>query len=173
MAQRAGRLVCPRCGANNFDTVAACRKCGAPLSGAVSAGVSAPPMAPPVVPRATSGYERPSSPSTGVAFVSAVPTGDPAVARRAALALALTIPWLGLPIGWAFMMVEDSRRQAIGRLCAVWSMIALVFHLLLMFVLVQPMISMAQQLLLPMATQMMKGREASGGGDPTIGLPSR
>ena len=47
------------------------------------------------------------------------------------------MPWLGLPVGWVFMMIEDHRKQAIGRLCANWSMIALVFHLLLMFVAMQ------------------------------------
>lgn len=59
--------------------------------------------------------------------------GDPGVARRAAIALALTLPFIGLPVGWVFMMIEDERKQAIGRVCAVWSCISLVLQLMLMF----------------------------------------
>src|SRR5579871_4368828 len=133
MAQRAGRLTCPRCGANNFDTVTACWKCGTALGTGASAAPSAAPV--PSVPMAAP-VERVSPPPAtyaAPAYVPAAATGDPGVARRAAIALALTIPWIGLPVGWVFMMIEDSRKQAIGRVCAVWSMIGLVLHLLLMY----------------------------------------
>jgi hypothetical protein len=43
------------------------------------------------------------------------------------------LPFIGLPVGWIFMMIEDERRQAIGRICAVWSLVSLVLQLLLMF----------------------------------------
>lgn len=119
MAQRTGRVSCSRCGANNFDTVTACWKCGAALGGA-SANM-------PVMPVAASMPEERSAP----VFISTAPSGNPALAKRAAIALALTIPFLGLPIGWAFMMIEDSRRQAIGRFCVNWSLLGLVLHLFL------------------------------------------
>ena len=123
-ASRSGRIACPRCGANNFESVSACWKCSAPLTAA-----SPVPSAP-----ASGGYvgsERAAVPSAP--FTAPAPSGDSGVAARAAIALALTFPWIGLPVGWVFMMIEDRRKQAIGRICAVWSMIALVFHLLLMF----------------------------------------
>jgi hypothetical protein len=75
------------------------------------------------------------------------PTGDPGTAQRAAIWLALTIPWVGLPVGWVFMMIEDSRKQAIGRTCVFWSCIALVFHLLLMFALTETTMSLLARVL--------------------------
>jgi hypothetical protein len=128
MAQRAGRLTCPRCGANNFDTVTVCWKCGAALH--AGAGAAMAPMASGMPPQA---MERAPMPSPSV-YAPAAASGDPAVAKRAAIALALVFPWIGLPVGWVFMMIEDHRRQTVGRVCAVWSTIALVFHLLLLFV---------------------------------------
>lgn len=119
MAQRTGRVSCSRCGANNFDTVTACWKCGAAL-GTANAPVPMMPVA------ASMPGERPAP-----VVVQAGPSGNPALAKRAAIALALTIPFLGLPIGWAFMMIEDSRRQAIGRFCVNWSLLGLVLHLFL------------------------------------------
>jgi hypothetical protein len=119
MAQRTGRVSCSRCGANNFDTVTACWKCGTALGAA--------PVSMPVMPPAASmSGERPAP-----VYMPTTPSGNPALAKRAAIALALTIPFLGLPIGWAFMMIEDSRRQAIGRFCVNWSLIGLVLHLFL------------------------------------------
>ncbi len=120
MTQSPGRIACPRCGANNFDNVAACWKCQAALGGA---GVPAR--------HATAPTER--SVVFPTVSTPAVATGDPGVARRAAIALALMLPFIGLPVGWIFMMIEDERRQAIGRICAVWSLVSLVLQLLLMF----------------------------------------
>ena len=169
MAQTSGRLTCPRCGANNFETVSACWKCSAPLhgGGGASAGSSAAASA-----SAGGGYgaERGVG-SAPVAYMSppVVSTGDSGVATRAAIALALTFPWIGLPVGWVFMMIEDRRKQAIGRVCAVWSMIALVFHLLFTFVLIQSAMSQ----ILPILVGVMKARSESGGGSgvPNINLP--
>ena len=91
--------------------------------------------------------------------------GDPGMARRAAVLLALTIPWIGLPIGWTFMMMEDRKRQAIGRYCANWSMIALVFHLLLSFVFVQSL-----QAYLPLVMGILS-KSAQPGPPKESGLP--
>ncbi len=79
-------------------------------------------------------------------------TGDPAVARRAAIALALTIPFIGLPVGWVFMMIEDRNKQAIGRVCAVWSMVGLVLHLFLTYFMVQGTVRAMSSFLLPVLT---------------------
>ncbi|HZP83179.1 MAG TPA: hypothetical protein VFB21_16170 [Chthonomonadaceae bacterium] len=157
MAQRAGRVTCPRCGANNFDNVAVCWKCSAPLQAAGGhSGYAAPPA-----------MERPYA--APAAYAPMMPDGDPAVAKRAAIALALVFPWLGLPIGWAFMMVEDRRKQAIGRFCAVWSAVALFFHFLLMYALTASAISMLRQVL-PSVSGAMRGAGQGGGGGLGGGL---
>ena len=102
-----GRVSCTRCGANNFDTVTACWKCGESLG----AGHSAAP-----------GYA--GAPSQGA---SAADAGTPG---RAALWLGLLFPYFGLPIGLAFMMCDDRRRQEVGRICILWSGISMVAHVL-------------------------------------------
>ena len=154
MAQRAGRLTCPRCGANNFETVTACWKCGAPLGGTAGA--------PPQTGFAPAYAAEPARPPA-VGYVSGAYAGDPGVARRAAIALALTLPWIGLPVGWVFMMIEDSRRQAIGRLCAVWSLIGLCFHMLLMVAAAGALEKMLITLL-PAVEAAARNRNGAGGG---------
>ncbi len=171
MAQSSGRLTCPRCGANNFETVSACWKCSAPLGGAGGASASSSASAAAAFSGSPGmGAERVSG-SAGPAVFMTPPvaaTGDSGVATRAAIALALTFPWIGLPVGWCFMMIEDRRKQAIGRICAVWSMIALVFHLLFTFVLLQSVMSQ----ILPILTGVMKARSESGGsGVPNLNIP--
>src|SRR5262245_27007253 len=123
MAQRAGRISCPRCGANNFDTVSVCWKCSAPL-GAGSA--VAPPVAPtrattvptpgpamPVPPQPAVESPFPAAPADGFAYpaapammVGAAPLGNPTAANRAAMWLGLLFPYFGLPVGLAFMMCD-------------------------------------------------------------------
>ena len=155
MAQRTGRVSCSRCGANNFDTVTACWKCGAALG---TANANLPMM--PVM--ASMPGERPAP-----VLLPAAPSGNPALAKRAAILLALTIPFLGLPIGWAFMMIEDSRRQAIGRFCVNWSLLGLVLHLFLTFLGMQALGRMVLPLLTGIATGMQNKQNSS----PDSGLP--
>ena len=165
MMQRTGRLTCPRCGANNFETVTACWKCGT----ALNAGVSSPVAAAPLSQGAYPGAERAPAPPMTTANNAPYPlapvssAGDSGVATRAAIALALTLPWIGLPVGWVFMMIEDRRRQAIGRICAVWSMIGLVLHLLLLI----PAASAVGAILMK---AVMSGA-MRGGGNGGVNLP--
>jgi hypothetical protein len=95
-----------------------------------------------------------------------LPGGDSGVAKRAALLLGLTIPFVGLPVGWVFMMIEDRNKQAIGRWCAMWSMIGLVLHLFVTWFMIQQSMSMV----LPLLGAVSKGlsRPSPGGLD---GLP--
>lgn len=102
-----GRVSCTRCGANNFDTVTACWKCGAAL-GAGSTAASAVAGAP----------------------VQISASGDSGATGRAALWLGLLFPYFGLPIGLAFMMCDDRRRQEVGRVCITWSAISMAAHVL-------------------------------------------
>lgn len=155
MAQRTGRVSCSRCGANNFETVTACWKCGATLGGA-SVNMSAAPVA-------VSVLEQRHAP----VFMPATPSGNPALAKRAAIALALTIPFLGLPIGWAFMMIEDSRRQAIGRFCVNWSLLGLVLHLFLFYLGMQATVQLALKFL-PAIAGGMQSNSRNSSPDPAL-----
>ena len=145
MTQSGGRITCPRCGTNNFNTVTACWKCGTAL-----AATPLPSSAPPInAPRSEySAYVPPSLPISG----------DPAVAKRAAFWLAVVFPWFGLPIGWAFMMIEDHKRQAIGKFCVMWSIVALIFHCLFVFASIQVAVSR----LLPYVLQNALPQKSSG-----------
>ncbi len=171
MAQPTGRLTCPRCGANNFDTVSVCWKCAAPLAAAPSMQpirMDSPAQPPIAIERPVSAYApAPIYPPASPPYMPGVGSGDPGVARRAAILLALTLPWIGLPVGWVFMMIEDSRKQAVGRVCAAWSMIALVFHLLLMFVAAQSLGGMLKMALDVVAKSAAQGSSRdSGSGAP-------
>lgn len=114
MTQRTGRIACPRCGANNFDTVTVCWKCGAPLAGPSPAAASPPP--------------------TPTGYVQAVRSvsGSTGVSERAAVWLGLLMPYFGLPVGLVFMMLDDDRKQQLGRICVLWSCLSLVLHLAFM-----------------------------------------
>lgn len=163
-----GRIVCARCGSNNFDTVTACWKCGAPIS----AGSQ---------PTAGYGQQNPGgyvpTPNPPPSFVDGMTSravgvgmavGDAAKSNRAAFWLGMLFPYLGLPIGLAFMMCDDRRRQEVGRLCIMWSILSGVVHCLLMFVSllgIRPYISAL--------TGALKsgglGKSLGGGGDTGLG----
>jgi len=158
MAQRAGRITCPRCGANNFDTVSVCWKCQLPLQTAAGASAYGAPQ------MLQQGQERAMPPAA--AQVPTPSTGDFGVARRAAIWFALTLPFISLPVGWTFMMIEDHRRQAIGRICVVWSCISLIFQLLLGFIMMQSVVPYLQAIV-GTATKMLPqspGRDIGGNG---------
>lgn len=174
MAQSAGRISCPRCGANNFNTVTACWKCGTALSSGASQQslASAVPVQPPgtasgrmPVGTVSYGQEAPVS----YAPSAPLPDGDPGVAKRAAIALGLTIPFLGLPIGWTFMMIEDRRKQSIGRICATWSLIGLLIQLVGMYVLAQQSVPIMMRLLGPALDSAARRSGGGSGGDGGLG----
>ena len=165
MASADGRIACPKCGANNFDTVTVCWKCNATLgsgSPALQMGASVLPtqtMNPVVASQypAASQYPvpNPQFPNQAPTYVAnaqrlpanleyvppqysvpqaayGVPTdGDAKMTKRAAIWLALTLPFIGLPVGWAFMMIQNRQRQEVGKLCVIWSLVALFAHVLL------------------------------------------
>ncbi len=104
--------------------------------------------------------------SPAPAYMPAPASGDFGVARRAAIWFALTLPFISLPVGWTFMMIEDHRRQAIGRICVVWSCIALIFHLLLGFIAMQSVVPYLQAVV-GTATKMIpqsQGSDLKGSG---------
>ena len=117
------------------------------------------------------GAERAAGAAGPAVFMTppAVFTGDSGVATRAAIALALTFPWIGLPVGWCFMMIEDRRKQAIGRICAVWSMIGLVLHLVFIVMAIPAAIAMIANAL--SLSSALKGQGGGNGGVPNLNIP--
>ncbi len=153
-AGTSGRWTCAKCGANNFDTVTACWKCNTTKH----AGSSSPQYAP-------SMGERPMqyAPAAPVMSPSIALQGDPGTAKRAALLLAFTLPFIGLPVGWVFMMMEDYRRQAIGRFCVLWSCVALLVHFFVGIFMLQVTAPVALRFLAPMLKQMQtQGKQGQG-----------
>ncbi len=141
MATTSGRRTCAQCGANNFDTVTACWKCGAPLHGGATAArpPGGAPGAPPIAPPQGS-YASPG-------------------AIRAAVWLGLLLPYIGLPVGLIFLMLDDERRAEVGRACVLWSCISLVLHLMVMAV-----IGIGTRELLFALLQGVRGAATRGGG---------
>ncbi len=104
-----GRVICARCGANNFETQAACWKCAAPLA----AGRKAP--GPDDAAPVSSGH----SPAASV---------DPSVAHWVGVIGGLVIPFAMLPVGLAFLMWDDRRKVEVGRTATIASLVGTLLH---------------------------------------------
>lgn len=118
MSASPDRVLCPRCGVNNFATQAACWKCGASLS-AIPAAATA----------------RPASPSpAGASLPDRAPaqTVDPALANWSAGALAFLFPFVAVPVGLVFLMLDDRRKAQLGKITLVWGTIFSILHFLVM-----------------------------------------
>jgi len=98
-----------------------------------------------------------------------VQEGDPRAAQRAAVWLGLSLPYFGYPIGWAFIMMENHKRQAIGRACILWSTIGLIAHFVLMIFASAALTPMMIKLL--SAAMSSQGGGSGGGGGGGVGLP--
>ena len=190
MATNGGRIPCPKCGANNFDTVSACWKCSASLvSGGSSLPISqqtfptqpvyasqTPPIYPTQVPQV---YANAAPPMLNqernpvyqpMAQQSYRPDdGDPKMAKRAALLLAWTLPFFGLPIGWTLMMIQNRQRQEIGRFCATWSLVAFLVHTILFGILAAGSTPLLMKILVPILEAQSKGSSGGSGATPNIG----
>lgn len=105
------RIVCSRCGSNNFSTQASCWKCGGALSQATvpAPATTAAPVAPP---------------NGSTAFVAAV-------------ALGLLFPLVAVPVGIVFLMLDDPRKSAIGRWNIAWGVAGTILHTIATGVLIQ------------------------------------
>ncbi len=153
-----GRVVCPRCGANNFDTQAACWKCGASLSTAASASAGPAPVAPPNMggptaapssaslrsaPGSASPASLPVSPMAAASYRPA--TMDPAVAIWSAIALGILFPYFAVPAGIVFLMLDDRRKAEVGRVTLVWGIIGSVLNALVTYWMIQGAIAQVRQ----------------------------
>jgi len=122
----------------------------------------------PIGPSGQYGYTPERIPSQTA--ISATQTaGDPDVANRAAVWLAITLPFIGLPAGWLFMMVEDQRKQRVGRICVMWSLAALVFHLVFTVIFIKAATAGLVNTLVPIMNSMSQRQQ--GGAGPGGGLP--
>lgn len=127
MPEGSGRRVCSRCGSNNFETQAACWKCGAALD---------------AVPPALTGT---SSPAVSPTFPAPSST-----ALVASILLGLLLPVVAFPVGLIFLMLDDPRKAQIGRWNLAWSVAGTLLHLvatlLLARVVLLPFTGMVQTL---------------------------
>lgn len=125
----ADRVRCAYCGGNNFPTSPTCWQCGRPLrplSVNASAGTAPSPAAPagplPAGSLPPVSWSPSASPLTDV---------DSRLAPKAAAALGLMFPWAGLPIGIAFLMLDDARKAKLGWIAIGWSIGGTILNVLL------------------------------------------
>lgn len=154
MSTAAGRVICPRCGENNFSTQANCWKCQSPLGAGIPA--TTPYAVMPRIPQPASGnvVAVPSPVGTAQRFV------DPAVAFWSAIALAFLFPAVAVPVGIIFLMLDDRRKIEIGKITLIWG---LVFSLLqtIFFVWVYSEAVHQLKALIPMAGQLSNGGQGA------------
>jgi hypothetical protein len=115
------RVVCPHCGANNFDTQAACWKCGVPLTAApgVAAAQPRPPSPPGVAPASLPPLRHDAPPE---------PRPDPSVAIVSAVVLAVLFPYVAVCVGLVFLMLDDRRKADIGRVILILGLVLTVIQ---------------------------------------------
>lgn len=133
-ASASARIICNGCGANNFETQAACWKCGKVLS-AVSGAPSAAPRAADVAPIPNPQSLIPSS------------TVDPVVAQWTAILGGLLVPLVMLPVGLAFLMWDDRRKVEVGRTATIASLVGTLFHAVFTYFAVAGTVGVAMKLL--------------------------
>ena len=113
----ADRVRCLYCGANNFPASVACWQCSRPLKAMRPASSETPGVSPPGVS------------STGVSASAPQPVAavrpafaESPLAPKAAAALGMLFPYVGLPAGMIFLMLDDPRKTQLGWLLIGWSL---------------------------------------------------
>ena len=158
-----GRLVCPRCGANNFDTQAACWKCGASLAPGAANTSPTPGVAGNGIPSGV-----PPSPAAPASVRPYSPPVDPGVAIWSAVALALLFPVVAVPVGIVFLMLDDRRRAEVGRVAILWGVVGTVFHTLVTGILVKQTVAQ----FMPLIGAATGGRLGSAPAEPHLNDPA-
>lgn len=144
----AGRVRCLYCGANNFPASAACWQCGRPLKASPSGAAEANALPLPTPLPGIAAPQRPMVPG---------PNAESALAPKAAAALGLMFPFIGLPVGMVFLMLDDPRKTQIGWMTIGWSVLGTVLN------------SIAFSVLLGLLAPLLKAIPHPGGGPG--GLP--
>lgn len=137
-----GRVRCLYCGANNFPASAACWQCGRPLK-ASPAGAAE-------VGAAPSSASFPSLTAPQRPVISR-PNAESALASKAAAALGLMFPVIGLPVGIVFLMLDDPRKTQLGWMTIGWSVLGTVLN------------SIAFSVLLGLLAPLLRGLPHPGG----------
>ena len=142
-----GRVRCLYCGANNFPSSAACWQCSRPLK-AMPPVPTVSPSASPVQASGTAGI-RPTF-------------AESPLAPKAAAALGMMFPYVGLPAGMIFLMLDDPRKTQLGWLLIGWSVAGTVLSVLSLAATLGPLLA------------LLKGFAPHPGGSPVSipGLPS-
>ena len=90
------------------------------------------------------------------------PLAETALAPKAAAALGLTFPYVGLPVGIVFLMLDDPRKTQLGWITIGWSIAGSVLNVVALAATVGPLLA-ALKALAP---------HGAGGAAPTIpGMP--
>ena len=148
---------CLYCGANNFPASAACWQCGRPLK-AVPAGSPEAGMGPQTASMPGVG----AMPGVGIGPALRPPPSRPLtespLAPKAAAALGMMFPYIGLPVGIVFLMLDDPRKTQLGWMTIGWSVLGTVLN------------SIAFSVLLGFLAPLLKGLAPHAGGSPG-GLP--
>lgn len=124
MSATPGRVICARCGANNFETQAACWKCAASL---------APGAVPVLSPAANIPGAAPAAAYRPAASV------DSSIAIWCGIILAVLFPYVAVPAGLVFMMLDDRRKLEVGRVTLIAGIVASIFHFMITAALIQNM----------------------------------
>ena len=146
----AARVRCLYCGANNFPASPTCWQCGRPLKAApAGTGPAVGALASPTLP--------------GTPVVSRLPVAaETGLANKAAAALGLMFPYVGLPVGIVFLMLDDPRKTQLGWATIGWSVLGSVLNGIA-FTLLGGMLLAALKALMP---------HGAGGAAPSIpGVP--
>lgn len=135
-AVASGRVTCAKCGANNFETQAACWKCGTPLGAGVREQGTG-----------NSGVSSDSRPLSPVPYSLAPSNVDPSVAHWVGIIGGLLIPIAMLPVGLAFLMWDDKRKVAVGRTATIASIVGTLFHAIFTYFAVAGAVGAAMKML--------------------------
>ncbi len=122
----AGRVRCLYCGANNFPASVTCWQCSRPLR--------AIPAAPPAAAQSSSQAFSPGLPPAAVRPALT----ETALAPKAAAALGMLFPFVGLPAGMIFLMLDDPRKTRLGWLLIGWSLAGTVINVVSLAVTLGP-----------------------------------
>ena len=142
MATDAGRVVCARCSANNFETQKACWKCSAPLTSSSEA-----------VLRSANAPGRTDIPSANRVV-------DPAIAHWVGVVGGLLLPLAMLPVGLAFLMWDDRRKVEVGRTATIAALVGTFLHMVITGFAVYGMVQSGMKLL-PGAADRAKAAQSA------------
>ncbi|MGI4788484.1 MAG: hypothetical protein ACRYFS_06490 [Janthinobacterium lividum] len=106
-----GRIRCLYCGANNFPASVTCWQCSRPLKAVRTPSSEMPDSVLPV------------QPLLSVPLSAPLPAlVESPLAPKAAAALGMLFPYVGLPAGIIFLMLDDPRKTQLGWLMIGWSL---------------------------------------------------